>query len=372
MIKVLYVVSTLKRCGPTNQLSYIIKYLDRTKFNPIVLTLSPEPCEGSMKSYFTDELGVDVQTLGLSRIQGGLFARSALQKFVNTNAIDLIHSQGIRADNLSSRINISNVATLRNYPYFDYPMTYGRLRGWLMAKAHLNYLKSIDYPVVVSKSVSNMLLSMNNYKIEYIQNGVDLERFPTSCKKELRDSLNIPSDANVFISVGHLSSRKDPLTVIKAFQRADIKNSILLFLGDGGLVEKCKSSVLNDSRIKFIGKVSNVTDYLMASDYFVSASLAEGLPNTVLEAMAAKLPCILSDIPPHLEIAELDGISTLIFKTQNIDDLKEKMRTIIENNYDAMSISSRRIIEEHLNAKSMSERYQEKYLALAQNAKVAN
>lgn len=369
MIKILYVVSTLKRCGPTNQLSYIIKYLDKAKFKPVVLTLSPEPTTSSMKSYFETALNVEVHTLGLSRIKGLFFAKSSLQKFIKANSIDLIHSQGIRADGLASKIKIKKVATLRNYPYYDYPMTYGRLRGWLMAKAHLNYLKSINSPVVVSKSVSDMLLNMKSYKIDFVQNGVDLERFPNSNKADLRDNLNIPSDTKVFISVGHLSSRKDPLTIIKAFQFANIKNSALFFLGDGGLVDECNSLIINDPRITLVGKVSNVTNYLMASDYFVSSSLAEGLPNTVLEAMAAKLPCVLSDIPPHIEIAELGRIPPLIFKAQDIDDLKEKMLTIVESNYEAMSISSRRIIEEHLNAKSMSERYQEKYLALVKNIK---
>jgi len=43
MKKILYLVSSLKKSGPTNQLSYIIKYLDRTKFSPTILTLSSEP-----------------------------------------------------------------------------------------------------------------------------------------------------------------------------------------------------------------------------------------------------------------------------------------------------------------------------------------
>ena len=369
MIKVLYVVSTLKRCGPTNQLSYIIKYLDKTKFSPVVLTLSPEPNTDSMKSYFEDELGVEVCTLGLSRIKGLFFAKSALKKVVKLHGIDLIHSQGIRADALASKVKIKKVATLRNYPYFDYPMTYGKVRGLLMAQMHLSYLKKINTPVVVSKSVSNMLLNMKNYQIDYVQNGVDLERFPNSDKVGLREKLNIAINAQVFISVGNLSSRKDPLAVIKAFQRANIDNSILIFLGDGDLVDDCKN-IIKDQQIILVGKVSNVTDYLMASDYFVSASLAEGLPNTVLEAMAARLPCILSDIPPHLEIVELGAIPPLIFKTQDIDDLSEKMNTIIKHDYELMSVSSRQIIEEYLNAKSMSQSYQTRYIALFNNTEL--
>lgn len=367
MIKVLYLVSTLKSCGPTNQLSYIIKYLEKSKFKPVVLTISPEPAEGSMKAYFEKTLKIEVHTLGLTRIKALFFAKTSLESFIKVHSIDLLHSQGIRADGLASKTKIKKVATLRNYPYYDYPMTYGLLRGWLMAKAHLSYLKNIDSPVVVSKSVSDMLLKEQNYKISYVQNGVDLERFPNARTAELRVDLNIPSNAKVFTSVGHLTLRKDPLTIIRAFQLANITNSLLFFLGDGELLDECKSLIIDDPRIMLVGKVSNVTDYLMASDFFVSASLAEGLPNTVLEAMAAKLPCLLSDIPPHTEIAELGSVSSLMFKIQDVDDLKEKMLTIVEKNYDAMSSSSRRVIELYLNAQNMSERYQEKYLALTTN-----
>lgn len=362
MHKVLYLVSTLKRSGPTNQLSYIIKYLDRKKYTPIVLTLSPEPVD-SLKPLFIENLGVEVRTLGLSRLKGLFFAKSTLKKYIQINNIDLIHSQGIRADGLVSSLNIPRVSTLRNYPFYDYPMTYGRFFGYMMARAHLKYLKKVDRPVVVSESVSNMLSNMNNYQIDYIQNGVDLDRFQQVCKVHLRDNLNIPTNSKVFISVGHLSKRKDPVTIIEAFKLANIKDSILIFLGDGQLFDDCRN-MIDDSQINLVGKVDNVIEYLMASDYFISASLAEGLPNTVLEAMAAKLPCILSDIAPHREIAEVGNNTSLIFEAGKIDGLKNQIMSIINLDYESMSLSSYQIVDKYLNAKKMSKCYQKKYLGL--------
>lgn len=361
MINILYVVSTLKRCGPTNQLSYIIKYLDKTKFTPIILTLSPEPID-SMRELFEGDLNVRVSSLGLSRFKSLFFARAALKRFIDANNIGLIHSQGIRADSLASKLDIPTVATLRNYPYYDYPMTYGHTKGWLMAKIHLGNLKKINSPVVVSKSVSNMLLRINNYKIGFIQNGVDLDRFPVLSKSDIRNNLGIPLHSRVFISVGHLNSRKDPITIIKAFNAANIENSRLIFLGEGELLEQCNS--LADERVSFLGKVNNVTDYLAASDYFVSASLAEGLPNTVLEAMAARLPCILSNIPPHVELADLFKYPPLLFDTGNVIELQERISQSLTLDNAHYGLASRHVIEEHLNAKIMSEKYQVKYAEL--------
>ena len=364
MKKILYIVSTLKRSGPTNQLSYIIKYLDKAKYEPIVLTLSPEPKEDSMKNYFTATLGVRVDTLGLSRVKGLLFAKSHIKKFIDDNNIDLVHSQGIRADRLMSGIEIPRVATLRNYPYYDYPMTYGNIKGFIMGKMHLSYLKKIDAPRVVSKSISDMLKKFNNYDIDFVRNGTDTQRFEDLDKKALREKLGIDQGIKLFVSVGHLSSRKDPLTVIKAFQDAQIENSRLIFLGDGNLHSECMSVIGEDKSIELIGKVDNVHEYLGASDYCVSASLAEGLPNTVLEAMACGLPCILSNIPPHVEIHEINKNSSLMFETKDVKGLSEKLKEVVNKDYQVMSKASKEIVFDNLSAQIMSGNYQEIYKSL--------
>lgn len=362
MKKILYIVSTLQRSGPTNQLSYIIKYLDKNKFESIVLTLSPEPKEDSMKSYFVNNLDIRVETLGLSRVQGLFFAKQYVKKFIKDNTIDLVHSQGIRADVLISCLNVPRVATLRNYPYYDYAMTYGNIKGFIMAKMHLSYLKKIDEPRVVSKSISTMLKELNDYDIDFVRNGTDTQRFMNLNKKELRRKLGINQDINLFISVGHLTRRKDPLTLINAFKIANLKNSKLIFLGDGNLKQDCLNSI--NENIEIVGSVSNVHEYLGASDYFVSASLAEGLPNTVLEAMACGLPCILSNIPPHSEIQEINTDSSLLFETKNVKDLSDKLKEIITKDYEIMNNASKEIVFNNLSAEIMSKNYQKIYKRL--------
>lgn len=364
MKNILYIVSTLERCGPINQLSYIIKYLDKTNFQPIVLTLSPELKEDSMKSYYIDVLDVKVETLGLSRVQGLFFAKIYIKKFINENKIDIVHSQGIRADKLMSTINIPRVATLRNYPYYDYPMTYGNIKGYIMAKMHLSYLKKINAPRVVSKSISNMLKNLNNYDIEFVRNGTDIQRFENLDKKVLREKLQISHEVKVFVSVGHLSNRKDPLLVIEAFQNANIQNTKLLFLGDGHLKQEVIVAINRYKNIELVGSVNNVHEYLGASDYFISASLAEGLPNTVLEAMACGLPCVLSNIPPHVEINEINTNSSLLFEPKDVKGLSEKLKEVMVKNYEIMSKASKEIVFENLSAEIMSKNYQKIYKKL--------
>lgn len=359
MIKILYVVSTLKRSGPVIVLSNIIKYLDRDRFTPIVLTLSPEPKE-SMKKYFENDLNTKVETLGLRRVQSLFVAKKRIRKFLSENSIDIVHNHGFRADALISKMNdIYKVSTLHNYPFYDYPMTYGKVKGYLMAKIHLNFLRHIDEPRVVSKSISDILINKNNYNIKYIRNGT--ETIENLDKNAAKKRICIEKNKKIFVSVGHLNKRKDPITIIKAFKKANLKDSELLFLGDGEMKEECKKEIGDCKNIKLIGRVENVYEYLKMSDYFISASLAEGLPNTVLEAMACGLPCILSNIPPHLEIYEINNNASLIFKIKDIDTLSILIRDIQKREYNIMSNASKEIVNNHLSAEIMSKNYQNIY-----------
>ncbi len=138
----------------------------------------------------------------------------------------------------------------------------------------------------------------------------------------MKEKLDI-SAKSIFISVGHLASGKDPLTIIKAFKR---------FLGDGELKENCLNEIGNNTNIKLVGRVDNVHEYLGASDYFISA---EGLPNTVLEAMACGLPCVLSNIPPHEEI---NKNSSILFETKNTEELTSKIKEITTKDYELMKL----------------------------------
>ncbi|MGA9960634.1 MAG: glycosyltransferase family 4 protein, partial [Acidobacteriaceae bacterium] len=113
-----------------------------------------------------------------------------------------------------------------------------------------------------------------------------------------------------------------------------------------------------------VGRVDNVQEYLCASDYFLSASIAEGLPNSVLEAMAVGLPCVLSDIPPHREIHDLDPGSSLLFKVRDSDDMAASLDAITKMDWEKMHDASVNITHNYLSAEIMSNQYQEIYSRL--------
>lgn len=365
MTRIAFIVSTLKRCGPNSQLRSIIRHLDRSQFEPLVTTLSPEPSD-SVKPLFERD-GVPVVSLNLSRIEGILFARGRLRRLLKEKQIDLLHTQGIRADSLAAALRDEwpAVCSVRNFPQLDYPMTYGALRGKWMARSHVRALRRVAAPVGVSGAVSRNLSETFGVASRTICNGVETALWkpaPPEERSTLRKQFGFEDDEMVWVSVGHLSERKDPLAVIRAFRQAALKNAQLLFLGSGPLEADCRRAAEGCAQIGFAGRVDNVAEYLQAADGFVSASRAEGFPNAALEALACGLPCLLSDIPPHRELAERAGECIRLFSGSGAAEAVAGFQGL-ETDADLRG-AARATAEEVFSAAAMSAQYQAVYREL--------
>ena len=303
--KVLYISSTLQSSGPVNVIFNIIKYIDRERFEPVILTLSPEPKNSDLHRF--QELGVEVHSLGLSRLKGFLVGKSALKRFVMEHSPDVIHSHGVRPDILSAEClhEYKRVTTIHNYPDQDYPLEYGKLLGKYLAQRQIMAFRKLNYSVAIC---NNLKKYMQSYGIESqtIYNGIDTSLFNPATKKErseLRQKLGLALDKKIFISVGHLNKRKDPETIIRGFLLSNAKNdSTILLIGDGPLRKYCQQLSEGKDFIQFTGEINNVYDYFRSADYFISASVSEGLGYVVVEALACGTPVCVSDIEPFKEI----------------------------------------------------------------------
>jgi len=202
-----------------------------------------------------------------------------------------------------------------------------------MIKMHSKAILKIQNVICCSNSLQNIYKDLFQKKFQVIKNGIDCKKYDFCSEKEkeiLKKKNHLDKYKKIFLVVGGLNERKDPLTIIKAFLGKDLGNEyLLLFLGDGNLKEECKK--YQSENIKFSGHVINVAEYLKLADIFISASLSEGLPNAVLEAGASGLPMILSDISQHREIFEDSVPGIEYFKSGDVEDLKEKIEFCLEN-----------------------------------------
>lgn len=354
MTKVIYILSTLKRAGPVNQLLNIIKYLDKKTFEPYVITLSPEPHDSLYKAYMM--ANVSVFQLKLSRFQGLFYAKEKIENLISKIKPDIIHTQGIRPDVLVSKLRLSTpwFLTVRNYPFFDYPQKYGYLKGYPMAINHIRAIKRCKNAVACSNTISN-LLSRHEIQSISIQNGVEVKK---------SNNIDMPYSRPIFITVGSLIPRKNTSFLIEAFKKytQDLNKGSLVILGDGP--QKKELTAISPKRVHFLGNVPNVSDFLFRSDYFLSSSLAEGLPNTVLEALASRLPVLLSNIPSHYEISDECPNASRIFKLEGgpcaLAELMAKCPQLFSQ--EAKSEAGK-VMQSTFSAKAMSQKYQNLYLS---------
>lgn len=137
-----------------------------------------------------------------------------------------------------------------------------------------------------------------------VPNAVDLDRVDrivANLEKTQR------SEQFTIASVGRLIPIKNPFTLLKAFQQAG-DDGKLVFIGEGSLRPELTAEVVQqglEERVQFTGLVprDEVFRRVSQADLYVSTSRGEGLPVAVIEVMACQRPVILSDIPPHREIA---------------------------------------------------------------------
>jgi len=154
------------------------------------------------------------------------------------------------------------------------------------------------------ESFPTTLKWLGGKRIHVVQNAVDLERID----KVIQSAPASQADRFKIVTVGMIKI-KDPLTVLRAFRQSHDHAGDLVFLGEGalrpGVESETEESGLQD-RVTLAGMVErdSVFEHFSRADLFVSASWGEGLPVAVLEAMACRCPVVLSDIPPHREIAE--------------------------------------------------------------------
>ena len=186
------------------------------------------------------------------------------------------------------------------------------------------YFKKYDRIIAISKAVKESLFKIKP-EIETIvcYNGINFNRV---VKKQ-----NYYNFKNI-ICVGRLVDDKNQALIIRALHVLKLRKNINLtvsFVGDGPnklKLQQLTKKLKLENNIKFLGNMSNewVLNYLRKYDLFIQASTFEGFGLTALEAVAARLPTILSDVDGHLEISDNGKYATL-FKSGDPKDLANKI-----------------------------------------------
>lgn len=172
-----------------------------------------------------------------------------------------------------------------------------------------------------ASSIPAWLQKLVGRKIQVVPNGVDIERIDhllasSGARAEAAQPAE-PRRGVTIVTVGRLIPIKNHEALLAAFARVAADEDQLHVVGEGSLRPRLEQQAVHlgiDDRTRFLGLLPRGEVYrvMRQSDIFVSPSYGEGLPLSVMEAMASGLPVLLSDIPPHRELALGDGAATLV------------------------------------------------------------
>ncbi len=204
----------------------------------------------------------------------------------------------------------------------------------------------VDYYIPLSKDLENYLsntIEIKKDKIITICNGVDTEKF----QHQEHINLKLPglptgfinNDTVVVGTVGRLEDVKDQPNLLEAFiellksPKVIDKDIKLILVGDGALKDKLQKQVNEaglQNKVWLAGAREDVPELMHLMTIFVLPSLAEGISNTILEAMACSLPVIATNVGGNAELI-MDGQTGFIVPRADPCAIKEKCLLYIES-----------------------------------------
>ena len=154
-------------------------------------------------------------------------------------------------------------------------------------------------------------------KVTAIHNGVDLSRFGRVGQLDARVRLALPTNVPIIGTVGRLDPVKDQVGLVRALAaiRVDHPTALLVMVGDGPCraeLEQAAATLGQAGHVRFLGSRDDIPAVLPALDVFVLPSIAEGISNTLLEAMATGLPVVATRVGGNPELVAHDVSGTLV------------------------------------------------------------
>lgn len=341
MKKVLLVVPTLLQGGGQKFVLDLAKDIDKNKFQVRVLVYFRQ----HHRAFSDFAKQHDIDTVYLNKSKGfDLSFFKQLKKAVKEYEPDVIHTH------LNSMLYL--------LPFYKRKQVKLHTVHTLAQKEHYGLQKLVNFiafhllgviPVGISDTVADTIAEVHHIKrekIPVVYNGVDCKRY--AIPKVTTDTFN-------FVTVGTIYEVKNFPFLVECFAELHKTNpnTRLTIVGNGsqrGKLMQRISALGLDEAVTITGTVGNVEDYLAAADVYVASSLFEGLPLSILEAMAAGLPIISTNVGGVPDVVR-DGENGLLIPSGDKDAYVAALTKLTENGEKRAAFAAR--------SKELSKNYDE-------------
>lgn len=342
----------------------IAKHINRQKFKVVVCCLGEEGVIGKQ----IKDLEIEVVSFNCNRL--GTLNVALLMKlvsFLKERKFDIIHTHMYNAS------------------------FYGRVGAFLsgipviISAVHNTYAKRKLHRIIINLLLSKITKiifvgtpavkeDVKKYdhipdeKIEILSYGVDTDKFLKKYDRDvIRKNLGLAPGDFIVGSVARLEKAKGQKYLIEAVQILKDKglNVKCLVIGSGSLEQELRNQVIAkevEDRVFFLGTRNDLPELFSVMDMFVFPSLWEGLPLSLLSAMAAELPIITTHVGGIIDVIE-DCKDGLVVPDSNAPAIASAIEKILENKElrNMLSENARQKVLQCYSAESMTRKLEVKY-----------
>lgn len=350
----------------------VINHSDPERFRHVILCLTES---GAFAEHVK---APDCLIINLGKKEGNDFRLpSRLAAAARQYGLDILHARGWPT--LVETAMAALLANITTTVYGFHGKTLDDLKGigLLRRLAQRLFIRRYSRVITLNQQMANDFAQECGLlpdHIRIIANGVDINHFcPRADRHDLRRRFGLPTNRFIVGNVARLDAVKNHEVIIRALHRLRHHPSLpfLLLVGEGGhrpvLEEQIKTLGLTED-VRVLGYSEQIPALLNCMDLYIQSSFYEGFSNTVLEAMACRVPVIASRVGGTADLFT-DGEQGLLFPSDDEAALVMLITRLAENQAlrQDMADRARRHVVERFSVKTMVRNYEALYQELAVN-----
>ncbi len=347
-IRVLRIINRFNIGGPTYNATFLTKFLS-DDFETLLIGGLPEPDE-SDSLHIPKEYGIDpILIPELKRTPNPFDDRKAyrrIKQIIEDFKPHIVHTHASKAGALGRKAAFSMkvpvvVHTFHGHVFHSY---FGPLKTAIFKTIERRLARRSDGIIAISNIQKNELVNIHRIadadKVEAISLGFNLVKFheALTLRSELRSNLKIHEDEIAVAIVGRLAPIKNHkmfLDAIDLLSKKLTKKLVVFIVGDGSERANIESQIklmtkVDSLRIIMTSWITNIANFNAAMDIMCLTSNNEGTPVSLIEAQAANLPIVATDVGGVRDVVLLDDTALLVPKNDTAL-FAEKLLTLIED-----------------------------------------
>ena len=366
--KVLYTLNYARVAGTERHLLHVLENLNKDKFNASVVCFSDGPLIDFLK-----KRGIDAWAIKRDSFFD-LRAAKELYNLLKDKKFDLLHSHCGHFSCIIAKIaKVPYIIETRHGLYFNYDdLDKINFFEYLVNKYKA---KMLDLTLTVSKIDQDLLtekFNVSHNKVKNIQNGIDVSVIGKTSNDmaSIKKDLGIHNKDKIVGTVARFTEQKGLKYLIDSIQnvKKEIPNSKFVIVGDGELKNQLISMATrngNQTDIVFTGYRNDAINLMSTFDVFVLPSLWEGMPYSILEAMALKIPVVATNVFGNKELI-VDGKTGILVPPRNGEAIAEAIVVLLTDNKKAKEMGKEgyQRVKNSFSAKKMTEQIEQTYLEL--------